>query len=307
MDRIYLLNGFKICIFLVIDVNVLGPTVVNGNILNNQDNNQWYKDGVKLIRDNLRVKPNTNTAKNAILFMGDGMGITTVTAARILDGQMKGKSGEENVLSWEELPWTALAKTYAVDQQGPDSASSATAFLSGVKTDQGVIGMDERVRWGYCSSANKDREVISILSLAEMAGMSTGFVSTARATHASPACSYAHSVDRRWESDADKKSKAYDDATACRDIALQLAEYSYGDGIEVIFAGGRREFMHQNQADPEYPDERGERLDGRDLIQEWVNKHPNSQYVWNKAGFDQIDVKKIDHVIGMYLIYFIFA
>lgn len=58
------------------------------------------------------------------------MGITTVTAARILDGQLKGKTGEENVLSWEELPWTALAKTYAVDQQGSDSASSATARVS---------------------------------------------------------------------------------------------------------------------------------------------------------------------------------
>lgn len=92
---------------------------------------------MKLIQDNLRVKPNTNTAKNAILFMGDGMGITTVTSSRILDGQLKGKTGEENVLSWEEFPWTALVKTYAVDQQGPDSASSATAFLSGVKTDQG--------------------------------------------------------------------------------------------------------------------------------------------------------------------------
>ena len=92
---------------------------------------------MKLIQDNLRVKPNTNTAKNAILFMGDGMGITTVTSSRILDGQLKGETGEENVLSWEEFPWTALVKTYAVDQQGPDSASSATAFLSGVKTDQG--------------------------------------------------------------------------------------------------------------------------------------------------------------------------
>ena len=118
-------------------LNVLFSSAVSGNILNNQDTNQWYKDGVNLIQDNLKVKPNTNTAKNAILFMGDGMGITTVTGARILDGQMKGKSGEENVLSWEKLPWTALAKTYAVDQQGPDSASSATAFLTGVKTDQG--------------------------------------------------------------------------------------------------------------------------------------------------------------------------
>ena len=73
----------------------------------NQQKNQWYKDGVDLIQDNLKVKPNMNTAKNAILFMGDGMGITTVTAARILDGQMKGKLGEENVLSWETFPWSA--------------------------------------------------------------------------------------------------------------------------------------------------------------------------------------------------------
>ena len=103
----------------------------------NQRNNQWYKDGIKLIQDNLKVKPNTNTAKNAILFMGDGMGITTVTAARILDGQLKGKSGEENVLSWEKFPWSAQAKTYAVDKQGADSGASATALLTGIKTRDG--------------------------------------------------------------------------------------------------------------------------------------------------------------------------
>ena len=107
---------------------------VYGDILTNQDKNQWYKDGVKLIQDNLKVKPNTNTAKNAILFVGDGMGITTITATRILDGQMKGNSGEENVLSWEMFPWSGQAKTYNVDVQGADSASSATAFMIGIKT-----------------------------------------------------------------------------------------------------------------------------------------------------------------------------
>ena len=88
--------------------------------------------------------------------------------------------------------------------------------------------------------------------------------------------------------------------------ALQLAEYPYGDGIEVIFAGGRSKFISKNQTDPEYPNKRGERLDGRNLIQEWVDKHPNSQYVWNKTGFDQIDVEKIDHVIGNYALSFIY-
>ena len=106
--------------------------------MENQDNNQWYKDGVKLIQDNLKVKANTKTAKNAILFMGDGMGITTVTAARILDGQIKGKQGEENVLSWEVFPWSGQVKTYAVDKQGADSAASATAILTGIKTIDGT-------------------------------------------------------------------------------------------------------------------------------------------------------------------------
>ena len=69
--------------------------------------------------------------------------------------------------------------------------------------------------------------------------------------------------------------------------------------MEVVFAGGRRELMHKNQADPEYPDKKGERLDGRDLISEWVNKLQNSKYVWNKTEFDRIDVDKVDHVIGI--------
>ena len=103
----------------------------------NQKENQWFKDGLQLVEDNLARKPITHTAKNTILFLGDGMSITTVTAARILAGQQMNQSGEEHVLSWEELPWTALAKTYNVNQQVPDSAGTATAFLCGVKTNSG--------------------------------------------------------------------------------------------------------------------------------------------------------------------------
>ena len=73
--------------------------------------------------------------------------------------------------------------------------------------------------------------------------------------------------------------------------------------MEVVFGGGRRELMHKNQTDPEYPDKKGDRLDGRDLISEWVNKFQNSKYVWNKNEFDQIDVDKVDHVIGMKFLY----
>ena len=49
--------------------------------------------------------------KNVILFIGDGMSLTTVTAARIYRGQQKlQRSGEELLLSWEEFPETALLK-----------------------------------------------------------------------------------------------------------------------------------------------------------------------------------------------------
>ena len=115
----------------------VGPSLT---IPNNQKENQWFRDGLRLVKDNLARKPITHTAKNTILFLGDGMSITTVTAARILEGQQMNQSGEEHVLSWERFPWTALAKTYNVNQQVPDSAGTATAFLCGVKSDSGKTG-----------------------------------------------------------------------------------------------------------------------------------------------------------------------
>lgn len=123
-----------ICICICICVMTLGNIVT---LPEHQENNKWFTDGVKLIKDNLKRKPITNTAKNTIFFLGDGMSVTTVTTSRILEGQMRNQSGEENVLSWEQFPWTALSKTYNVDQQVPDSAGTATAYLEGVKTDAG--------------------------------------------------------------------------------------------------------------------------------------------------------------------------
>jgi alkaline phosphatase len=69
-------------------------------------------------------------AKNVILFIGDGMGISTITAARIYDGQSRGETGEENSLSFEAFPNVALVKTYNSNQQVPDSAGTATAMNS---------------------------------------------------------------------------------------------------------------------------------------------------------------------------------
>ena len=64
-------------------------------------------------------------AKNVILFIGDGMGVSTVTAARIYAGQKLGQTGEEYVLPFETFDNVALVKTYNVDAQVPDSAGTA--------------------------------------------------------------------------------------------------------------------------------------------------------------------------------------
>ena len=91
------------------------------------------------MKNNLLLEPNKKTAKHTILFMGYGMGITTITAARILDGQKRNESGEENILGWERFPWSAQSKTYNVNSQSADSGACATAYLCGVKTNQGKV------------------------------------------------------------------------------------------------------------------------------------------------------------------------
>jgi alkaline phosphatase len=47
-------------------------------------------------------------AKNVILFVGDGMGVSTLTASRIIQGQLAGIPDEESYLSFENFPHTAL-------------------------------------------------------------------------------------------------------------------------------------------------------------------------------------------------------
>ena len=97
----------------------------------------WFRAGAAAANANAGALRKAH-AKNVIVFLGDGMSITTITAARIYDGQQKGGSGEENRLSFENFPATALSRTYETDFQTPDSAGTMTAIMSGVKTRAGV-------------------------------------------------------------------------------------------------------------------------------------------------------------------------
>ena len=81
----------------------------------------WRLDGWSALERAKRQRIRSGPAKNVILFIGDGMGVSTLTAARIFEGQRRGDSGEENRLSFEEFPFTALSKTYSANQQTSDS------------------------------------------------------------------------------------------------------------------------------------------------------------------------------------------
>ncbi len=91
----------------------------------------WYRSGAARAAGNGAM---AGRAKNVIVFLGDGMSLATVTAARILEGQRAGGSGEEHQLSWEGFPATAFSKTYNTDSQTPDSAGTMSAIATGVKT-----------------------------------------------------------------------------------------------------------------------------------------------------------------------------
>ena len=76
-----------------------------------EDAETWKRDGWNFITRSKEMIERKNKAKNVILFLGDGMGISTLTAARIFEGQNRGESGEENRLSFEEFPFSFSADT----------------------------------------------------------------------------------------------------------------------------------------------------------------------------------------------------
>ena len=228
-------------------------------------------------------------AKNVILFLGDGMGISTVTAARIYAGQLKGATGEEYSLAFETFPNLALIKTYNTNAQVSDSAGTISAILTGEKTRIGVSGITSNVARDDCAAALANT-LPTIAELAEDAGMATGVVSTARITHATPAGAYAHTPNRDWEDSASTPDEA--EALGCVDIAQQMIQMPNGDGLDVILGGGRGQFLPTNQNDPEYPKKSGKRDDGRNLIEEWLAADPTRQYVWNGEGFAALASKQ---------------
>ncbi|CAH0694833.1 unnamed protein product [Spodoptera exigua] len=273
-------------------VDTITPNIPEAEL----DQQFWYDEAQAAIKARLERKESVKKARNVVMFLGDGMSVPTLAAARTLLGQRRGETGEEAQLAFEKFP-----TTYCVDAQVADSACSATAYLGGVKANIATIGVSARVQHGACAAARDPaHHVHSIAEWALSDGRDAGIVTTTRVTHASPAGAYAHTAHRDWEADADV-------AASCApplqdDIALQLVRSYPGDHFKVILGGGRREFLPNSTIDEE--GSRGKRLDGRNLIEEWQeNKRARNvsyQYVWNRDQLMEALEELPEYLLGLF-------
>ena len=213
----------------------------------------------------LRGNGHSGRARNVILFIGDGMGISTISATRVLS------VGVDGDLVMDQFPHSALSRTADADHITPDSASTMTSMMTGVNANSGVLGFGAATEFGDFNADGDGPPLTTLLEQAKQRGMKAGVVSTARVTHATPAACYAHINNR-------------DDESA---IALQAlpGDPTYngalGSGLDLILGGGRQFFVPSTVIDEEGG--AGSRSDGRDLRAEF--QEAGYTYVWNAEQF----------------------
>jgi len=160
---------------------------------------------VFLVSCNNEVTKNNDSdkkAKNVILLIGDGMGITHIYAAMTVS---------ETPLNMEKFEYTGLQKTYSASDYITDSGAAGTALATGKKTKNGLIGCD-----------TLGTPFKSILKYAEEDGLSTGLVATSSILHATPAAFIANNISRN----------------NCQEIALDFLKTD----IDIFIGGGKKNF-----------------------------------------------------------------
>ena len=120
-------------------------------------------------------------AKNIILLIGDGMGPNQVALARFATG------GPDHRLSFENFPITGIVYNHSADSLYTDSAASATAWATGVKTKNRYLAVDAEKKF-----------LPTIPELLSAKGYKSGLVANSSITHATPAAFYAH-IDSRYK------------------------------------------------------------------------------------------------------------
>jgi alkaline phosphatase/streptomycin-6-phosphatase len=184
----------------------------------------------------------TQPVRNIILFIGDGMGDSEITAAR---NYAVGAAGR---LAMDSLPMTGAYTTYSVQEIDPalpdyvtDSAASGTAWATGHKTSNGRIS----------TSARADEDLKTILEIAQERGMRTGDVTTAELTDATPAVLAAHVSSRQCQGPDDMTPCPQDRKSAGGPGSI--AEQLLAHDVDVLMGGGAARFEQQRMEDGRLP------------------------------------------------------
>ncbi len=227
----------------------------------------------------------STSPKNIIFFLGDGMGMNTLTAARIY------AVGEDGELTLDTLPESAFVKTFANDAQVTDSAASMSAYMTGKKVNNGVLSMSSdtaSIEPGADSSGNKTvsrctggSAAVTLGELARQRGMAVGVVTTTRVTDATPAAVYSHVCNRGMETD----------------IAAALVPGGAGynsalgpRGLDVLLGGGTKTFVGTAKG--------GSRPDGRDLLAELRARGVRT--VTDSAQLQAVDTASAAPLVGLF-------
>ena len=204
----------------------IGDSLPEGSIADKDVFLETLPEGQSLVQKELISVD--KKAKNIILLIGDGMSLSQVSSYRLLKG------GPNERISVDKLPISGIVLTHSEDAIVTDSASSATAFSTGKKTNNGALGLDQ------------DKQVLeNFTEKIDKHGYVSSLISTSEITHATPAA-YASHIDLRWKTD---------------EISIQMMD----SDVMTILGGGRHFFLPEEMG--------GKRSDGLNLLEQIQSSH----------------------------------
>jgi len=178
-------------------------------------------------------KPTTRKAKNVILFIGDGMSLTMMSAARLVSrGMYHGKYKDK--LTMQQMDNIALLSTSGVGAIISDSANTASTYHTGHKTSVNALGV--YADSGDDTFAHPKQELLTEYVKQAM-GMKVGIVTTAQVQDATPASAYSH-VRRRGE----KAAITSQAINGCASCVLPVMP-------DVLMGGGGKYFLPDRSID----------------------------------------------------------
>ena len=238
--------GYKVLESLGIAFLINSIPIPEGSISDKDAFLETLPEGKPLVQKELI--PVKNKAKNIILLISDGMSLTQVSSYRLLKG------GPNERIAVDTFPVSGIVLTHSKDAIVTDSASSATAFSTGKKTNNGALGLDQ------------DNQILeNFTEKIDKYGYVSSLISTSEITHATPAA-YASHVDLRWKTD---------------EISLQMMD----SDVMTILGGGRHFFIPEEMG--------GKRSDEVNLLEEIESSHTILTKKSDMDSFDHSNKGKV--------------